>query len=328
MIDRDPKRPSASSTVNQTPVRPGAGFRCPKCGAPQRRSATCSHCGIAIDKYLSRQRDPSQQLSAGRQRPPPSGRIPYRLFTRLLQLLLLLSIGLGVWSYQQKDRLPDPDHFDQASLTEPLQTKTARAPFEIDAGGITYQVNPQFDYQLNGVVVSFHDSDSWWDIYHQGSWQDFINVKDLCVIWGDNVASGVYQELAFKNSTWTCWVSWSDRETGRRFQMAKLSNNHLLVHDADITQALREVEVGDQISLSGVLASYSHSNNQFQRGTSTTRTDTGNGACETIYIDNFSIVREANSGWRQLYAVAKGGAILSLLGLLVLIFVAPVRRIA
>jgi len=77
-----------------------------------------------------------------------------------------------------------------------------------------------------------------------------------------------------------------------------------------------------------VLASYSHSNNQFQRGTSTTRTDTGNGACETIYIDNFSIVKEANSGWRQLYAVAKGGAILSLLGLLVLIFVAPVRRVA
>ena len=34
------------------------------------------------------------------------------------------------------------------------------------------------------------------------------------------------------------------------------------------------------------------------RGTSTTRDDTGNGACETIYVTGFEIIGRANAGWR------------------------------
>ena len=34
------------------------------------------------------------------------------------------------------------------------------------------------------------------------------------------------------------------------------------------------------------------------RGTSTTRDDTGDGACETILVDEFEIVQPGSSGWR------------------------------
>jgi len=292
----------------------------------QPRAATCSSCGIAIDKYLARLQTPTVVNSASKGSVHSS--IPYHLITRLLQLLLLLSIGIAVWSYLKKDVIPEPGFYGQQMLAEPTQTATDRQPFDVEASGITYRINPLFDYRLEGVVVSFHNSDSWWDIYHQKSWKDFINVKDLCVIWGGNISTGVYQDLEFKNSTWTCWVYWPDQETGRRFQMQQLSNNHLLVHNPEFSEALRDVQIGDQITLSGVLASYSHSNKQFQRGSSTTRTDTGNGACETIYLDHFSIVREANSGWRRLYAVAKGIIVLCLLSLILLVFISPARRIA
>ena len=40
----------------------------------------------------------------------------------------------------------------------------------------------------------------------------------------------------------------------------------------------------------GWLAGYSNDDG-FRRGTSTTRDDTGNGACETIYVDEFQIDR-------------------------------------
>jgi hypothetical protein len=57
------------------------------------------------------------------------------------------------------------------------------------------------------------------------------------------------------------------------------------------------------------------------RGTSTTREDTGNGACETIYVDEFEIVVRASSGWRLAMQVALGMLVLCL----VLHFAMPYR---
>ena len=108
--------------------------------------------------------------------------------------------------------------------------------------------------------------------------------------------------------------------------MSQLSNNHLLANDAWVNERIMEAEPGDQIAFSGVLASYSHGDGQFRRGSSTTRTDTGNGACETIFLRDFRIVKKANPGWRRLYSVSRAVAALSLLGIIVLMFVAPVRR--
>jgi hypothetical protein len=47
----------------------------------------------------------------------------------------------------------------------------------------------------------------------------------------------------------------------------------------------------------GYLASYSNERGG-KRGTSTTRTDTGDGACETVYVEYFRIVEPATSLWR------------------------------
>jgi hypothetical protein len=57
------------------------------------------------------------------------------------------------------------------------------------------------------------------------------------------------------------------------------------------------------------------------RGTSTTRDDTGNGACETIYVDEFEIVVRASSGWRLAMQVSLGMLVLCL----VLHFAMPYR---
>jgi len=108
--------------------------------------------------------------------------------------------------------------------------------------------------------------------------------------------------------------------------MHQLSNNHLLANDGWVNEQIMSAEPGDQIAFSGVLASYSHSDGQFERGSSTIRTDTGNGACETIFLQDFRIVKKANQGWRKLYSVSRVVAVVSLIGILVLLFVAPVRR--
>ncbi|MBK5965507.1 hypothetical protein CCR95_15775 [Thiocystis minor] len=242
----------------------------------------------------------------------------------MLQLVFLASLGLALWSHWKKDQFPPPTFYDAARLEAPRQTPTESSSFQIEAQGIRYTIDPLFEYQLDGVVVSLHDSDVFWDIYHAKDWKDFINLRDLCVVWGDNVASGVFREMQYRNSTWTCWISTQDAETAQRFAWDQLSNNHLLTQDATLAAKIKSAEIGDQIRLDGKLARYSRAGG-FQRGTSVTRTDTGNGACETIYVDAFRIVRKAHPGWRLVYRLSCALCLAALLGLVVMLFVAPVR---
>jgi hypothetical protein len=243
---------------------------------------------------------------------------------RLLGWLFLLSLGIAAATWMRLDELPAPDLYDHGRLAPPRQQPTDRRPFEVEVGGQRYQIEPLFDYELAGVVVSYHDADSVTDIWHHRRWQDFLNVRDLCVIWGDNVRSGVYLDMAFRNDSWTCWAYWPDALTAARFRMDGLSNNHLLTDRPEVQEALMAARPGDQDRFRGVLARYRNPGNGFARGTSTSRTDTGNGACETVYLDSFEVVQPVNGGVRAAHGAAKWVAGLSLAGFLVAFVVAPV----
>ncbi|MCG6971191.1 MAG: hypothetical protein LJE85_15595 [Gammaproteobacteria bacterium] len=235
--------------------------------------------------------------------------------------LCCLFVALG--SYFYKDRLPSPDFYDAYFLEAPLQTETSTTPFTAKVNKQQYYIEPRFDYDLTGVVVSYHDADVLWDIWHHGKWQDFINLRDLCVIWGSNVQTGVYLDMEFSNDSWTCWAYWPDRATGERFSPSELSNNHLLADKPLVKQALMSAEPGDHIRLKGVLASYRNPVNNFFRDTSTVRTDTGNGACETIYVKQFEILKKANPRIRALYGIAKWLCLLSFSAFCVLFAITP-----
>lgn len=246
------------------------------------------------------------------------------LFKHLF-LLSLLTLG-AVYFY--KDRLPDPGFYDIRALQgEPAQTATEHAPFLAHAGEQEYTIKPQYDYMLEGVVVSYNDAGGITDIWHHKRWKDFLNERDLCVIWGGNVQTGVYKKMKFENDSWTCWASWPDSATGDIFKMNALSNNHLLVDNAKIRAALMAAEPGDHIRFKGMLAEYENKANGFSRGTSTNRNDTGNGACETVYLTDFEVIKKANQGLRRTYAFAKVSAILTLVGFLALFFITPVRNV-
>ncbi len=88
-----------------------------------------------------------------------------------------------------------------------------------------------------------------------------------------------------------------------------------------------QVEAGDHIRLNGMLVEYSNPGNGFRRGTSVTRTDTGNGACETLYVNRLEVIKKANQATRRLYAVAFWVTVFSLVGVLALFFVTPYRGI-
>jgi len=231
----------------------------------------------------------------------------------------------GTWLY--KDSLPEPGFYDLSALEDPRQTPTEAQAFTTTANDQQYTITPQYAYELDGVIVSYNNADGFGDIWHHKRWLDFLNLRDLCVIWGDNVGTGVYQKLKFSHDTWTCWVSWPDAETGAQFKGNQLSNNHLLAENPQIKAVLKDAEVGDHIRLKGVLAEYANSSNGFFRGTSTIREDTGNGACETVYLDQFEIVHKANRHLRRLYRLSSWLSLIFGIGFVVLFVVAPVRNV-
>ncbi len=244
-----------------------------------------------------------------------------KLFQRIATISLLVMIA----TYFTKDTLPAPEYYANTLIKEPTQNKSNKKPFNIESNQEHYRITPKYEYSLEGVIVSTHNADAFLDMAHHEEWRDFINIRDLCIIWGDNVKSGVYKDMQFENGNWTCWYSWPNANVRQRFQNNQLSNNHLLAGEESVKRAIMEAQPGDYIYIEGMLVNYTNPANGFKRGTSITRTDTGQGACETIYVEKFDIIKKANTLKRNLFNIAKFLFILSIIALLFL-FITSLRK--
>ena len=183
---------------------------------------------------------------------------------------------------------------------EPEQQTTYKAPFDVSTDVRQYQITPLFDYDLYGLVVSYREHDARFGMHKKAG--DDLNVADFCVVWGDNALALDLTEFEFSNGQFTCYTSTKSRAAWQQFNIAQLSNNHLITEDPYLRELIQQAEIGDQIHIQGMLASYGHAHGTL-RSSSITRTDTGNHACETIYVTNFEILERYTSPWRWgLYA--------------------------
>jgi len=220
---------------------------------------------------------------------------PQREFVKVILLAALVLLFLSIIF---RNRWPAEGDLLPEVFQEPVQEPGGLpSPFDVAQKGFTYTVYPQFDYELWGMVVSSHYAGSFLDYAHE-MWKDYLNIKDLCVIWGKNLETGAFREIKFWSRDFTCYYSWSNPETGRQFSQAHVSNNHLITEDPFLRKLIKSVKRGDQVHLQGWLAKYGHKGSQVVRGTSTTRKDTGGQACETVYVTEFEILKRANPGWR------------------------------
>lgn len=250
------------------------------------------------------------------------------MIKRTLQIILLISVVLLVASYFLKDQLPEKSEIDEKLYQEPKQEETDVMPFEKKVDGITYTIKPLYSYELYGLVVSYHHSSNWWDYYHK-EWNDFINLKDICVVWGDNIDSEVYKHMKFKSGSWTCYAEFkygTDQGIWSKFANNKLSNNHLLSSNGEASKKIIEAETGDQIHFRGYLAEYSHSDEQFKRSSSISRDDRGNHSCETVYVTDFEIVNKKEDIYREIFNYSKYPLIGSLILLILNMFRSPLSR--
>jgi hypothetical protein len=216
------------------------------------------------------------------------------------KLAFFASALLAVVAFWQRNDFPAATTLLPQLAAEPIQRATTRAPFTAAYAGVQYAVEPQYEYELRGMVVSYrqHDGES---RMHRAA-NDHLNVADLCVVWGDTAASPYLNDVSFWNGIFTCNFQTRSQTAWESIDTAQISNNHLVADDDVIRGEVARVSIGDQIRVRGWLASYGAAGGP-KRGTSTTRADTGDGACETIYVREFEISRVAQNPWRwALYA--------------------------
>lgn len=242
----------------------------------------------------------------------------------ILKIFFIISIAVLAVSFFMKDRLPDSSEILDETRVAPLQSETTAGQFVARAGGTAYLVNPRFDYELTGMVVSFHNSFAYNDYAHK-EWGDYLNIMDMCVLWGSNLDGNLYKKFKFTNMNWTCFYKTGDDTAWHEFKQNEISNNHLLVEDQAITKLARTIGVGDQIDIKGYLVDYSAANG-FNRKTSVTREDTGQGACEVVYLTDLKFLKRANFLWRKLFPVSAVSAAMSALILAALFFTSPENR--
>jgi hypothetical protein len=239
---------------------------------------------------------------------PPQTPLRRRLVVLGLKAVLLASIGLYGYTYFRSGDLPDRGEIRSELFREPVQEKIAEEKFELRRNGAIADIEPLYSYDIYGLVVEEYDSESLFDYVHKN---DPFNTRDLCVIWGDNLKINPYQSVEYSHGEFTCYYKYRERGS---FNHDELSNNHILPADDKIYAAVKKARVGDQIRAAGKLARYSVRPPQgsgYPRGTSITRTDSGNGACEVIYTEEFEVLHEGNAFMRLLNKLSLAAAALS-----------------
>ena len=223
---------------------------------------------------------------------------------KIFKILYTILIVVFVLSFYKIKSLPGANGIDAGVLKEPMQSETNRDKFSFNYRETEYEVLPQADYELRGLVVSKNNINAWFNYYHD---ENSVNLKDLCVVWGNNIENGVYRDknINFKNGEWTCYWSWFG-ELSVPFYPNKLSNNHLLSDNEKVRKIINKVNIGDQIHLKGSLVDYREKGTEWYRMTSMSREDVNKtsrsgGACEVFFVDSINILEHNNYFWNLIY---------------------------
>jgi hypothetical protein len=231
--------------------------------------------------------------------------------SRTLLAILLLIMGI---TYFSRNTYRDVEIINPELYKEPLQFEAIdKTPIMIEIDGFDYTLTPLYYYEISGLLVHKKDY-SWLSIYKRNKALPI----DLCLIWGDNVESGVYKskDLKFTQDFRFCRYRWKGN---LNFNKNEISNNHLLISNEYINEEVKGLNRGDQVKIIGRLVNVTAKNlsdadsydpRYFELNTSTTRTDTGKGACEIIYVEDFEILMKANRISSFLFSVSIYGLIL------------------
>lgn len=202
-----------------------------------------------------------------------------------LILVVLLSI-VGWWYSPLSPRVPPvaalapgvrldcPSPPAVASGNAPLQSRVpaSMAPFELEVA----RLQPLAGFSVEARVLSRRD-------YGFGR-ESELSPTDLALGWGPMAAPGMAKRLSVSQSSRWYRYHWTGHPPLPPREIVRTSANmHMIPSDQATAAALHRVRAGERVRIEGWLVQADGSEGWKWRS-SLTREDTGDGACELVYV--------------------------------------------
>ena len=171
-----------------------------------------------------------------------------------------------------------------AGIADPVQ-EPAEGKTKMEIGGYDVDINYLYSYDISALVVSAKD-------YSDHDLEGKLVPKDLALAWGKVAEYNDRINFHWRQSgRWYYWKVNTYEEIshvgGPDGVACNSANNHLIPADDSVRNSIEKVKKGDYIRIKGYLVNVDARNDKgdtFFWNSSTTREDTGDGACEVIYV--------------------------------------------
>ena len=195
---------------------------------------------------------------------------------RLIGVLMVITVLLMAQSL-----LVDGGVSYQGSITPPVQTELIppeKLSIKGDEGDVAIKLLAE--YKLKGVVKA------------KKKYNDYpsqISKYDIAIAWGDLNRKEYDKHIKYtQGSRWYYYNYSRDFPEDGSFIAGNSANVHLVHSNEEILDELRKIRRNDYVNIEGYLIEAVFPNGPWR--SSLTRTDTGDGACEILYVTKVDIV--------------------------------------
>ncbi len=144
------------------------------------------------------------------------------------------------------------------------------------------------------MVVSRHDTSAWWDVVHRDWWSDHLTSSTSAWCGARRCAARAPAHALHQRHVHLLLRDRRRRGLAR-FRQDEISNNHLLANDPAIVKRLRGVRPGRPDPRARRARRVRPRAGRLRPRHQHPRDDQGNGACETIWVTEASVLRRANT---------------------------------
>ncbi len=193
-----------------------------------------------------------------------------RITVRVVIAAALLWLAIHYWPWRTIRHAPGI-----LVKSDPLQTSLSAMTLPSIKN---YQIEAVALYDITARVLGTKH-------YWAGPGSDLVP-RDVAVAWGRMSDQTVLDQLAISQSNRFYFYEWRSQPPIPRDEIiAHSANMHLIAANSRVASAIGRLQAGTVVTMHGYLVNVSTADG-FHWRTSLTRTDSGNGACELMYVED------------------------------------------
>lgn len=191
-------------------------------------------------------------------------------------LIIIVLVSAALWQHDQNRVIAQPDGV--VATTDPIQQDLDDARTFNHEG---YNFTPLANFSLEARVLSRMK-------YSRGREAE-LSPLDLALGWGPMSDNQVLSQIDISQGNRFYFWRVEQFPISKNEIIQNSSNMHMIPSDDQVAQQLAEVRQGDVIAITGQLVKI-HADDGWRWQSSLSRTDTGSGACEVVWVKAVSIL--------------------------------------